>query len=162
VRAARQAKREPSELKMDNKTWNYLCHSPPMTSTLFIHASIVTWLARRIMVSKVSISPRRTGRTMTEGEQQIAPGISVSASGQATVDPSLTNVLFDLAIKLEETTQLPVDVQHILAAIVLAARRGQIDPSTTLSADNPALASVLVPHVKAVFSQFDGKVGVDD
>ena len=100
--------------------------------------------------------------TMAEGEQEIAPGISVSASGQATVGSSLTNVLFDLAIKLEGKTQLPVDVQHALAAIVLAARSGQIDPSTTLSADDPALAKVLVGHVKTVFAAYDGKVGKDD
>ncbi|MEO2013244.1 MAG: hypothetical protein ABGZ53_02635 [Fuerstiella sp.] len=45
---------------------------------------------------------------------QVVPGISISPSGQATVDSSLTDVLFDLAIKLEEPTQLPVDVEHIL------------------------------------------------
>ena len=38
------------------------------------------------------------------GEQQIVPGISISVSGQATVDPILADVLFDLAIKLEEPT----------------------------------------------------------
>ena len=56
------------------------------------------------------------------GEQQIVPGISISVSGQATVDPTLADVLFDLAIKLEEPTNHPVDVQHVLAAIVMAAR----------------------------------------
>ena len=56
---------------------------------------------------------------MTEGEQQVVPGISISSSGQATVDPSLTEVLFDLALKLEEPTNHPVDVQHVLAAIVI-------------------------------------------
>jgi hypothetical protein len=30
--------------------------------------------------------------------------------------------LFDLAIKLEDSTKLPVDVEHVLAAIVLASR----------------------------------------
>ncbi len=57
-------------------------------------------------------------------EKQIVPGIFISSSGQATVDPSLANVLFDLAIKLEEPTNLPVDVEHVLAAIVLARALG--------------------------------------
>lgn len=95
-------------------------------------------------------------------DQQIVPGISVTSSGQATVDPSLTDVLFDLAIKLEEPTNLPVDVQHVLAAIVLAARNGELDADTPLSSDDPALAEVLVNHVKAVFEQFGGEVGRDD
>ena len=95
-------------------------------------------------------------------DQQIVPGISVTSSGQATVDPSLADVLFDLAIKLEEPTNLPVDVEHVLAAIVLAARKGELDPNTPLSSDDPALAIVLADHVKAVFADYDGKVGMED
>jgi hypothetical protein len=95
-------------------------------------------------------------------DHQIVPGISVTSSGQATVDPSLADVLFDLAIKLEEPTNLPVDVEHVLAAIVLAARKGELDPNTPLSADDPALAEVLVGHVKTVFADYGGEVGEDD
>ncbi len=94
-------------------------------------------------------------------EQQIVPGISVTSSGQATVDPSLANVLFDLAIKLEEPTNLPVDVEHVLAAVVLAARNGELDANTPLSSDDPALVDILVVHVKTVFADYDGKVGRD-
>jgi hypothetical protein len=99
---------------------------------------------------------------MTEGQQQVVPGISISVSGQATVDPSLADVLFDLAIKLEEPTNLPVDVEHVLAAIVLAARKGELDPNTPLSSDDPALAEVLIGHVTTVFEQLGGKVGRDN
>ena len=93
---------------------------------------------------------------------QVVPGISISAAGHATVDSSLENVLFDLAIKLEGPTQLPVDVEHILAAIVMAARQGELDPNTRLSSEDPALAAVLIKHVKTVFAEYDGKVGMDD
>jgi hypothetical protein len=103
----------------------------------------------------------RCSWTMTS-EHQIVPGISVTSSGQATVDPTLTEVLFDLAIKLEEPTNLPVDVEHVLAAVVLAARTGELDPNTPLSSEDPALVEVLVGHVKNVFERFGGKVGRDD
>ena len=99
---------------------------------------------------------------MTEGEQQVVPGISLSDSGQATVDPSLADVLFDLAIKLEGLTNHPVDVQHVLAAIILAVRSGELDPSTQLSFEDQALFAVLTPHVKTVFADFDGKLGMED
>ncbi len=95
-------------------------------------------------------------------DEHVVPGILISSSGQATVDPSLADVLFDLAIKLEEPTQLPVDVEHILAAIVMAARQGELDPNTRLSSEDPALAAVLINHVKTVFAEYDGKVGMDD
>ena len=96
------------------------------------------------------------------GDQQIVPGISVKTSGQATVDPSVADVLFDLAIKLEEPTNLPVDVQHVLAAIVLAARTGELDANASLSSDDPILAKLLAPHVKTVFADYGGNVGKDD
>jgi len=99
---------------------------------------------------------------MTNSQQQIVPGISVSSSGQATVDPALADVLFDLAIELEGPTNLPVDVEHVLAAIVLAARKGELAPDTSLTSNNPALVEVLVGHVKAVFEQFGGNVGMDN
>jgi hypothetical protein len=95
-------------------------------------------------------------------EHQIVPGISITASGQATVSPPLTEVLFDLAIKLEEPTNLPVDVEHVLAALVLAARKEELDPNQPISADDPALADILVRHVKTVFAAYNGTVGTDD
>ena len=99
---------------------------------------------------------------MQNSHQQIVPGITVTSSGQATVDPSLADVLFDLAIKLEKRTHLPVDVEHVLAAIVLAARKGEIQPDRPLSSNDPALTDILAVHVKTVFTAYGGKVGMDD
>ena len=99
---------------------------------------------------------------MSHSDQQVVPGISISAAGQATVDQSMTEVLFELALQLEGPTGHPVDVQHVLAAIVMAARRGALDPATRLSADDPSLLLVLVPHIKTVFAQYGGVVGQDD
>lgn len=50
------------------------------------------------------------------GDEHIVPGITVTSAGQSAVDPSLPDVLFDLALKLEQPTDLPNDVQHVLAA----------------------------------------------
>lgn len=95
-------------------------------------------------------------------DQQIVPGISVAPTGQATIDHSVSDLLFDLAIKLEEPTNLPVDVEHVLAAIVFASRKGELDPNTPLSSDDPVLFEVLMRHVKTVFEQFGGKVGREE
>ena len=95
-------------------------------------------------------------------DEQVVPGISISPSGQASVDSSLANVLFDLAIQLEELTQLPVDVEHVLAAIVMASRQGELDANTRLTPEDSTLAAVLTNHVKTVFAEYDGKVGTDD
>lgn len=95
-------------------------------------------------------------------DHQIVPGISVTPSGQATVDPSVSDVLFDLALKIEEPTNLPVDVEHVLAAVVLAARKGELNSDTPLSAGDPTLVEILAEHVKTVFEKYDGNVGRDD
>jgi hypothetical protein len=95
-------------------------------------------------------------------EQQIVPGISLSKSGQATVDPALTEVLIDIAIKIDDMSKFPVDVEHVLAAIVLAVRSGSIAADTELSSDNEPLISALASDVETVFKKFGGKVGKDD
>ena len=95
-------------------------------------------------------------------EQQILPGISLSQSGQATVYSALTNVLIDIAIKIDDSSKFPVDVEHVLAAIVLAAGSGLIESETELSSADDALISVLTEHVGTVFERFGGKVGLDD
>lgn len=95
-------------------------------------------------------------------ERQIVPGISVSSSGQATIDPSIKEILFDLAINLEVPTNLPVDIEHVVAAIVLAVRNHEIDMTKPISADDPALIGVLSKHVKTVFGTYGGKLGSDE
>ena len=92
-------------------------------------------------------------------DQFIVPGIVVNSSGEATVDSGLADVLFDLAVRLEEPTRLPVDVEHVLAAIVLAARQGELNPNISLDSSDPALREILVPHVKTVFTIYGGRVG---
>jgi hypothetical protein len=95
-------------------------------------------------------------------DQQVVPGIVLTPAGEALVSRSVAEVLFDLAIRLEESSLHPVDVEHVLAAVVLAARRGEVSPDTTLSADDPALIKALEHHVDHVFEQFGGRVGEDD
>ncbi len=95
-------------------------------------------------------------------EHQVVPGISISATGQATIDPSLKDVLLDLATKLEGPTNLPVDIEHVVAAIVLAARNRQIDATTPITGDDPKLLQSIAEHVKVVFAVYGGNVGRDD
>jgi hypothetical protein len=99
--------------------------------------------------------------TMNYGKQ-ILPGITITPSGQANVAPELADVLFDLALLLEEPTDLPVDIEHVLAAIVVAANKGDLDPDAALTASDPKLIEILEGHVKTIFTEYDGHVGRDD
>lgn len=95
-------------------------------------------------------------------ERQIIAGISITDSGHASVAPELSDVLFDLALMLEEPTNLPVDVEHVLAAIIMAVSQGDIDASTALTTSDPALVAILERYVKTVFAETNGNVGQDD
>lgn len=95
-------------------------------------------------------------------EQKIVPGIVVTADGQAVVAPELSDVLFDLALQLEDVTNLPVDVEHVLGAVVLASQSGQIEASQPLVADDAGLLAILSTHVTTVFERYGGVLGADD
>ena len=93
---------------------------------------------------------------------EILPGLSIDASGQATVDRRMGALLFDLAIELEAAASAPVDVEHVLAAIVLSCRAGQIDSTTSLTSDNAALLDALRVQIETVFDQYGGRLGQDE
>ncbi|MEM9704070.1 MAG: hypothetical protein AAF907_16640, partial [Planctomycetota bacterium] len=69
----------------------------------------------------------------------IAEGISLSSAGEVSVDEGLTETLLDLAEALEERTGRPVDVEHVVAAVVLANRAGKIGSDRRLGADDDLL-----------------------
>ena len=91
-------------------------------------------------------------------ERVIAVGIRLSKSGEVSVDGPAGRALFDLAIALENATPHPVDVQHVLAAIVLAAGDALIDDSTRLTPDDKALQRIVSDYLPLVFQQYDDQL----
>ena len=93
---------------------------------------------------------------------EILPGLSINVDGQATVDRRMGELLFELALLFEDAVTAPVDVEHVLAAIVLAHSAGEIDATTTLTADNADLMKLLRAHLETVFEKYDGRLGRDE
>lgn len=89
-------------------------------------------------------------------DRQIVPGITISKKNEATVAPEMADVLFDLGLKLEEKTDLPVDVQHVLAAIVMSAQAGEIDSEKPVVASDDQLVTKLTRYIKVIFEQLGG------
>jgi hypothetical protein len=88
-------------------------------------------------------------------ERVIAVGIRLNESGEVSVDGPTGRALFDLAIALEDATPHPVDVQHVLAAIVLAEREALVDESTRLTPDDPSLQRIIREYLPLVFKRYD-------
>ncbi len=63
---------------------------------------------------------------MTQPEQPIpiVKGITMTPTGEVSIEPALDEPLCDLAIDFQGPDDLPVDVEHVVAALILASRRG--------------------------------------
>lgn len=94
--------------------------------------------------------------------QSIIPGIELDSQGQATVDAAMGRRLVELAIELEDHTQHPVDVQHVLVAIIQGVRCGELSADQPLRPSDTALRKLLARHVDALFQRHGGRVAREE
>jgi hypothetical protein len=92
----------------------------------------------------------------------IIPGIELDATGHANVSPVMGQRLIELAIALEPHTPHPVDVQHVLAAIILAVRGGELPAGQPLRDTDAELCEILAGHVNELFQRSGGRVARDE
>ena len=94
--------------------------------------------------------------------QQVIPGIELDAAGHAAVAPAMGQRLIELAIALEPYTPHPVEVQHVLAAIILAVRGGELPAGQSLRNTDARLCEILARHVNELFERSGGRVALDE
>ena len=92
-------------------------------------------------------------------KRMIAQGISADDSGQVSVDADAGRLLIDLAIDLEDAMPQTIDVQHVLAAIVLAAGDGLIGDQTCMSRDNQTLRNRVIQYLPVVLERYGDQLG---
>ena len=88
----------------------------------------------------------------------IVQGIRMTPAGEVSVDPKVDDALFDLAVALQGPDDLPVDVEHVVAALIFASRQGQIPNEYQLRERDKALQAILKPHIRTIFQRFGGQV----
>jgi len=88
----------------------------------------------------------------------VAEGVLITAAGEVRVDEGLTETLLDLAETLEDRTGRPVDVEHVVAAVVMANRAGKIGSDRRLRTGDDLLLMALVPQIEAIFTRYGGLV----
>jgi hypothetical protein len=92
-----------------------------------------------------------------EGYGEVA-GISVSSSGQATVDPSLANILFDLALNLEVTPYLGPESNHVTNGLLLRADIHTLLDLNLIGIDPESLQVVVGEQLQATcYEELDGQ-----
>ncbi|QDT37777.1 hypothetical protein [Stratiformator vulcanicus] len=93
---------------------------------------------------------------------QIVNGITMTPEGEVSVELGLEETLFDIAGAMEARTELPVDPNHVLAAVILASRVGHVTPLYTLKSDDQELIALLDTHIRVVFDKYGGLVCEDE
>jgi len=90
--------------------------------------------------------------------EEIVAGVTIDRKGSVTVASGHQQGLCDIALDLQEETPLAVDVEHVLAALVMAVRDGRLERGARVTDDPKAFRSILLPYVKLVFQRFSGDV----
>ena len=88
----------------------------------------------------------------------IVQGIRMTPAGEVTIDPKLDEPLCDLAIALQGPDDLPVDVEHVVAALILASNTGEVPHDYELRPRDKPLKAILKPHIRTIFQRYGGNV----
>lgn len=89
---------------------------------------------------------------------KIVKGITMTPAGEVTVDPKLDDPLCDLAIAFQGPDDRPVDVEHVVAALILASREGKVPADYELKERDKPLQAILRPHINTIFNRYGGQV----
>lgn len=94
--------------------------------------------------------------------EQIVEGVTIDRLGTVVVSQGYQQTLRDTAIALQEGVPYPVDVEHVLAALVMASRDGKIPPTDTIDSENQEHIRTLSRYIEILFQQYGGKVAGED
>ena len=98
------------------------------------------------------------GKFMKDKFEQIVEGVSIDRQGSVRVAEGMQQDLCELAISLQEITTHPVDVEHVLAAVVMAVRDGKLERASTLTNESQEINAVIARYVNILFARHGGKV----
>ena len=91
----------------------------------------------------------------------ILPGISVDDPGRVSVDAKCGKLLFDLALECEDIVSVPVDVEHVLAALILAVREKglAVKSEVEMTPSNPVLLDAVRECLPVIFERYGSDLG---
>ena len=94
--------------------------------------------------------------------EQIVVGVTIDQLGTVVVSEGYQQTLCDTAIELQEGSPYAVDVEHLLAALVMAVRDGKIPRNDPLDRHNPEQLRILSRYIDILFQKYGGKVNPED
>ena len=90
--------------------------------------------------------------------EQIVEGVTIDRQGTVVVAEGFQKTLCDIALDLQERTPHAVDVEHVLAALVMAVRDGKIPRNSSFSSGDGAQNEILSRYIEVLFTRYGGKI----
>ena len=90
--------------------------------------------------------------------EEIVEGVTIDRQGTVVVAEGLQQTLCDIAIDLQECTPHAVDVEHVLAALVMAVRDGKLPRNSDINRTTGAQNEILARYVDVLFQRYDGNL----
>jgi len=94
--------------------------------------------------------------------EPIVEGVTIDRLGTVIVSEGHQQTLRDTAIALQDAIPYPVDVEHVLAALVMASRDGKIPRTATIDSENQEHIRTLSRYIEILFQKHGGKVTGED
>ena len=90
--------------------------------------------------------------------EQIVAGVTIDRQGMVSVEEGFQQELCDVALALQECTPHAVDVEHVLAAVVMAVRDGKLPRNSALKKADGEQNRILSRYVHVLFERYAGEI----
>lgn len=90
--------------------------------------------------------------------EQIVVGVTIDRQGVVSVEEGFQQTLCDVALAIQECTPHAVDVEHVLAALVMAVRDGKLLRNSELKSSDGEQNSILSRYVNVLFERYAGEI----
>ena len=92
------------------------------------------------------------------GPEEIVNGVTIDRQGTVVVGEGMQQVLCELALTLQDQTPHAVDVEHVLAAVVMAVRDGQLARNSSLDSFCKPELDILQRYVDVLFQRYGANI----
>ena len=90
--------------------------------------------------------------------EQIVAGVTIDRQGLVSVEEGFQQTLCDIALALQECTPHAVDVEHVLAALVMSVRDGKLPRNIDLNSNGSEQTRILSRYVNVLFERYAGEI----
>ena len=93
--------------------------------------------------------------------EEIVGGVTIDRKGTVVVAEGMQQVLCDLALQLQDQTPHAVDVEHVVAALVMAVRDGKLKRNSCLDEFRESEIDTLQRYIDVLFQRYGADIATE-